>query len=139
MSNFIYDYFQTELNQMLLCKELDLKKIISKVRNALKRHTSMVNSRHMESRVDLAIQVLSCFILCIWSQSFSSPSKNCCHALFSWTKHNGFGRGVFSHLCLFPTARPRCPVPHVVEGWHSRTVSRPHSIGKASRMRTPDS
>ena len=36
----------------------------------------------------------------------------------------------FSHLRPLPTARPGCPVPPVVEGWHLGQPLLPHSTGR---------
>ena len=36
----------------------------------------------------------------------------------------------FSHLCLLLAARPGCPVPPVVEGWHSEDSLSTHSMGR---------
>ena len=36
----------------------------------------------------------------------------------------------FSHLCPLSAARPGCPVPPVVEGWHSGQPLLPHSMGR---------
>ena len=37
--------------------------------------------------------ISSSFILCTWSQSVSSPSQSCCHALSSRIKHNNVLHG----------------------------------------------
>ena len=42
--------------------------------------------------------------------------------------------GGFSHLHSLPAARPGCPVPPVVEGWHSKMVPSPHSMGEKQLM-----
>ena len=67
------------------------------------------------------------------SQSVSSPSQSCCHALFSRIKNNALRRGDFIHLRPLSAERLGCPVPLVVEGLILWTASLPHSMGKIAK------
>ena len=53
--------------------------------------------------------------LILMSVMFPSPSQSFYPALSSGTKNNASAKGWLSHLRLSPAARPRCPVPPVVE------------------------
>ena len=56
-------------------------------------------------------------------------SSQCLFVFSSGVNHNRQG-GSFSRLRPLPAARPGCPVPPVVEGWHLEITSLPHSMGR---------
>ena len=60
---------------------------------------------------DLMMLGVCCEFLC--------PLQSLCHALSYGVNHNTTARDDFSHLHPLPADRPGCPVPPVVEGWHS--------------------
>ena len=64
---------------------------------------------HLVSPPDVARSLLWC--LC--------PLQSLCHALSSGVNHNASARGSTSHLRPLPAAKSGCPVPPMVEGWHS--------------------
>ena len=55
---------------------------------------------------------------CLWSLQNPGPLQSFCYAFSSGVSLNLSGS--YSHLRLLPAARPGCPVPPVVESWHSR-------------------
>ena len=86
----------------------------------MKPHASVENSRHVGYGVGKShARFLQFHSLSTWNQSISSPSKSYCPALPSGIKHNAFSRGASPQPSPLPAARPGCPVPPVVEGWHS--------------------
>ena len=61
---------------------------------------------------------------------FLSPLQSLCHALSSRVIIIPLLGDDFSHLCPLSAARPGCPVPLVVEGWHSEDNLSTHSMGR---------
>ena len=58
--------------------------------------------------------------ICVWSLLyFLCPLQGLCHALSLELIITPLLGDDFSHLRPLPAARPGCPVPPVVEGWHS--------------------
>ena len=78
----------------------------------------------------VTVSVSSVFsgLMCSESVVFLCPFKNLCPALSSGVNYKATARGSFSHLRPLLAARPGCPMPPVVEGWHLGTVSLLHSM-----------
>ena len=109
------------LNQMLLWKELIFNQRPTLVARGSSRVTCENSTERMWELVSTE-SVPSGFsdLIVLGVCCDASIPPELCHALSSEVSHNAIAWGSFSHLRPLPAALPVCPVPPVVEGWHSR-------------------
>ena len=95
--------FQFNLNFFM--QGIRLKKMTFLERDPIEPHASMENSCHVGSEVGKSHERSSSFTLSTWSQSVSNPSRSCCSALFSGTKHKRIQQGQLLYT-LVPCRQP---------------------------------
>ena len=82
------------------------------------RHSSVVNSRSVVSLTVSSLWFLQLYVPGVGC-SASVPSRVFVMRSPLRLRVMPSAEGSFSHLRSLPTARPECPVPPVVESWHS--------------------
>ena len=136
--------FTLRSNQMLIERNYELTGLAlissqdppSQARISQSHLSKPVAWHHLVENACLVVP--SGFILISLKSVSLGSLQSFCHAFSSGVNIIAY-RGSFSHLRPLPAARPGCPVPPVVEGWHSGTVSLTHSMSRAVKIGPPES